>query len=250
MARTPPGNEAPSYKSRGAGVEDQFSYEIAVYTRKPNWHAEKNGLIARAWIGRFSKLADTAYRFQKRDVFFVLERDGRRLAAGTLTIWRATYKEHGFLPDLNEFVERADISSQTCYETALATARIWGGDDQRRWWTDEPFCDGDLASFDRLLIDANTSAEVESAWELIHALLKRIRRGLAVMLLKAFPLEYEGKVTEESRPAFARRQRALIRLYRRRLSVEPAPREALAKEGWMLRLLKDGARPSDEPRGP
>jgi hypothetical protein len=62
-----------------------------------------------------------------------------------------------------------------------------------------------------------TYGDVDAVWLIIDALLTRIRRGMAVMVLKAFPLEYEGEITAENRTAFARRQRALIRLYERRL---------------------------------
>jgi hypothetical protein len=243
MIKTNGGGEELLPESSAGRVEHEFSNEIATHERKPNWIAEKNGLIGCAWIGRFWKLADTNYQFEERDVFFLIKRDGRRLAAGNLTVWRGTYDEHGYGWDLDEFVERADISSQSDYETALAVARIWGTDDQRRWWTDEPFCFGDLCSFNRLVIEAKTSSDVESSWQTIDALLKRIRRRLAVMVLKAFPLEYEGKVTEETRPEFARRQRALSRLYHRRLGAEPVPHKELAEAGWMLRLFNDGARP-------
>jgi hypothetical protein len=64
-------------------------------------------------------------------------------------------------------------------------------------------------------------------------------------VLKAFPLEYEGNVTPENRLAFERRQRALIRLYQRRIRFEPMPHNELAKEGWMIRLFNDGARPDE-----
>lgn len=87
------------------------------------------------------------------------------------------------------------------------------------------------------------SAGVESAWQIINLLLKRIRRRIAVMLLKAFPLDYEDQETEETQRAFARRQGALVRLYRRRLGAEPVPHKQLAEDGWMLRLINEGARP-------
>lgn len=237
------GDQAPSLESVGAQIETEFGYQIATNTRKPNWNAEQNGLIGRAWIGRFSKLIDTDYQFRKRDVFFLIEKDGQQLAAGALTTWRASYDEYGCDCDLRAFIERADMSTQSNYDTAVAVARIWGTDDQRRWWTDEPFCFGDLCSFDRLVIHPNSSADVESVWQIIDALLQHIRRRCAVMVLKAFPIEYEGKVTKETQLAFARRQLALIRLYHRRLRAELVPHKELAEAGWMLRLFNDGARP-------
>ncbi|MFB9265375.1 hypothetical protein ACFFWD_19825 [Bradyrhizobium erythrophlei] len=227
-------------------AERHFVYEIVPHQRKPNWTAERNGLIGHAWINRFCRLVDAYYNFQHRHVFFVIERDSRRIAAGTLTVWRGVYDDDGGGWDLEGFVHRGDMNSQTEYETAVAVARVWGTDDERNWWTDEPFCYGDVCSFDRLVIDANAWADVEAAWQIIDALLKRIRRSMAVMVLKAFPLEYEGKVTAENRPAFERRQRALVRLYRRRIGFEPVPHKSLADEGWMMRLFNGGAWPDVE----
>ena len=52
------------------------------------------------------------------------------------------------------------------------------------------------------------------------------------MLLKAFPLEYRGKVTAENAAAFARRQNALMRLFERRLSMQALMG---GENGWMWR---------------
>jgi hypothetical protein len=224
-------------------TERQFRDEIASHQRKPSWTAERNGLIGRAWIDRFLHLVEADYNFQHRRIFFLIEQDSRRVAAGSLTTWRGMYHKDGGGWDLQQFVNRGDMISQSEYETATAVARLWGTDDEQNWWTDVPFCYGDVCNFDRLVIDAKASTEVEAAWQIIDALIWRIRRGMAVMVLKAFPLEYEGNVTAENRPAFERRQRALIRLYQRRIGFEPVPRKELAKEGWMMRLFNDGAQP-------
>ena len=248
MARGCTNNDTPSRESRGARVGATFGNEISAHTRRPNWQTERNGLTGRAWIERFWKLVDCDHEFEKRDVFFLIGKDDRLLAAGNLTVWRgASDDEFNFGWSLNDFVERADMSTDTAYETALAVARIWGSDDRRNWWTDDPFCTGYVCSFDRLLIDAGSSAEADSVWGIVDALIKRISRGLAVMVLKAFPLEYEGRVNDKTRPAFRRRQQALSRLYRRRLNAEPVPHEELAQAGWLFHLFKDGARPDPDP---
>jgi hypothetical protein len=174
--------------------------------RKPNWIAMRSGLIGWAWIDRFCRLDQAYYNFEDRDVSFVIERDDRLIAAGKLTIWRGVYDEDGAGWELAGFVRRGDENSYSEYETAVAVARVWGTDDEDNWWTDNPFCYGDLCSFDRLVIDAKTSADVEAAWQIIDALLTRIRRGTAVMVLKAFPLDYEGEVTAENQPGSERRR--------------------------------------------
>ena len=66
---------------------------------------------------------------------------------------------------------------------------------------------------------------------------------MAAIVLKAFPLEYEGNATEENGALFERRWRALVRLYKMRLRFELVPDPSLAREGWMLKLVNDGADP-------
>jgi hypothetical protein len=220
-------------------------YELAVRRdEKPNWTAERGGLTGRAWIGRFCKRTGNNYNFRDREVFFVIERYDRLIATGALKIWRGVHGGDDGGWDLEGFVRRGDESSHSEHETAVAVARIWGTDDEGNWrWNESPFCYGYLCSFDRLVIDAKRSDDVEASWQIIDALLTRIRHGVAVMVLKAFPLEYEGKITAESRPAFEQRARALARLYQRRLGFKLVPHKELADEGWMLRPFKDVAWP-------
>jgi hypothetical protein len=177
---------------------------------KPSWIAERSGLIGPAWIDRFCGPDQANHNFQDRDVFFVIERDDRLIATGKLMIWRCVYTEDGDGGNLEGFVRRGDENSHSEHETAVAVARVWGTDDEDNWWTHNPLCYGDVCSFDRLVIAAKTSADVEAAWQIIDALLTRLRRGMAAIVLKAFPLDYEGEVTAENQPAFDRRQRALI----------------------------------------
>ncbi|MDB5514736.1 MAG: hypothetical protein JWQ17_1494, partial [Tardiphaga sp.] len=106
-------------------VERHFGYEIETHHRKYNWSVERGSLIGRAWIDRFCDPKDAEYHFQDRDVFFAIERDGRRIAAGTLTIWRGVYDEDDGGWDLEGFVRRGDMNSQSEYDTAVAVARVW-----------------------------------------------------------------------------------------------------------------------------
>ena len=57
----------------------------------------------------------------------------------------------------------------------------------------------------------------------------------SVMIMKAFPLEYEGRSTEGSRAMRKRRQRAMIRHYRKLFDVNPLPGQA-GREGWLFRI--------------
>ena len=59
----------------------------------------------------------------------------------------------------------------------------------------------------------------------------------SLIVLKAYPLEYEGSLPDDSpmRPAFERRQAALMRLYRKTLGVAPMSGK-YGDEGWMFRF--------------
>jgi hypothetical protein len=63
-----------------------------------------------------------------------------------------------------------------------------------------------------LHIEAQSAAESAEAWSLIRRLLKHWRPRLSMMILKAFPLEYEGTVTPRNEAAFNRRRAAMMRL--------------------------------------
>jgi len=94
---------------------------------------------------------------------------------------------------------------------------------------------GNVILFDRLEISNATKAQSDAIWVLIGRFVKRElppRRRACIMLLKAFPLEYRGKVTAENAAAFARRQNALMRLFERRLSMQALMG---GENGWMWR---------------
>jgi hypothetical protein len=217
--------------------------------RRPNWTASQGELTGYAWIDRFSKLADEAETadcgFVKRNVFFTVEHKQSRIAAGELKIWRGVY--HGDIGfGLDTFVERADRNSLSEYNTANAVATLWGGKSESTWWQEQaPFCYGDLCVFEKLAIDAQTTSRSHATWTFVNSLLQRVcRRGVAAIVLKAFPLEYEGNTTKENRAAFERRRRALVRLYQGRLGFEPVSDPPLAREGWMLKLVNNDADPA------
>lgn len=204
-------------------------------------------LAGYAWIDRFSKLADNPDAdcgFVKRKVFFSIEHCQGRVAAGALKIWRGVQHEDVYFA-LDTFVEHCDRWSNSEYNTALAVAMIWGGKNEETWsWEQAPFCYGDLCVFERFAIDAKTASHSQATWMIINGLLRRLCRGdMAAIVLKAFPLEYEGNATTENRAAFEQRRRALVRLYRRRPRFELVSEPSLAREGWMLKLINDGAKP-------
>lgn len=221
--------------------------------RKPNWMASHGELSGYAWIDRFSKLADDPETpdcgFVERNVFFTVDHKKGRIAAGKLTIWQAVHHcDVSF--GLDTFVERSNCSSQDEYNTARAVAQLWGGRNEETWCLEQaPFCYGDLCIFERLVIDAKSASRSHTTWTIINGLLRRVcRRGVATIVLKAFPLEYEGNTTNENGAVLERRRRALVRLYQRRLGFQPVSDPRLAHEGWMLKLINEGAEPERHKR--
>ena len=240
--------ELQRIEARKAAVPPIKRYDLDVQPRRrPNWTASHGELTGYARIDRFSKLTDNPDAdcgFVKRKVFFTIEHGQSRVAAGGLKIWRGVQHEDVYFA-LDTFVEHGDRWSNSEYDTALAVAMVWGGKNEETWsWEQAPFCCGDLCVFERLAIDVKTASHVCAAWMIINRLLQRLcRREMAAIVLKAFPLEYEGNVTNENRAAFERRCRALVRLYQWRLGFEPVPDPSLVQQGWMLKLIKHGAKP-------
>jgi hypothetical protein len=75
-------------------------------------------------------------------------------------------------------------------------------------------------------------------WETMRSAIKReFSRRAAMMVLKAFPLEWENRFQEPGVPgpeAFGRRLKAMTKHYRRRLGVSPMPvSESLGEWLWL-----------------
>ena len=97
-----------------------------------------------------------------------------------------------------------DVSEVSDFGTILELTRAW--------------MSPRFSSGERFSLAANALAALSAEWSLL--------------VLKAFPLEYESRVTEMNIVARKRRQKAMMRHYRSTLGVEPFPEEA-GDEGWM-----------------
>lgn len=74
-------------------------------------------------------------------------------------------------------------------------------------------------------------------WKVANHLLFNEMDRWSVLVLKAFPLEYDGNVPDgsASAPFFAQRQRAMVRYYGRTLGMTALPR-LHGREGWLYRF--------------
>src|SRR5271156_3780475 len=144
-----------------------------------------------------------------------------RLAGGRFREWSGP--PVGFL---EEFFEEADGLSQADHDTADIILSVWGEDRS-------PFDYGTVVRFERLAIRATTrSSEI---WAIIARLIEKefAIRG-SMLILKAFPLEFEGNGAAKGLP---KRTRAMVRYYQHRMRVQIVP-GPYGVEGWMWRALR------------
>ena len=119
-----------------------------------------------------------------------------------------------------------------------------------RAWPDLGFdvaCYGNVLELSRLWVEPGHSAT--GLWiPVAHDLLRRVEHQTAIVIAKAYPLEYEGKLPEGApeRPAFERRRRAMIRYYGQHLALRPLPGKS-GEEGWLWRPRRRLEEVIDEP---
>lgn len=161
---------------------------------------------------------------KKRTIFAWALVGGQRMAAVEFAQYRPEMMENedfAFIMDMDNSHE-AELGIVLCDSWPELTFDIGGYGDFLEWefaWTKprEPQAVG-------LWLTAGE-------W-----VISRLDDEYSIIVLKAFPLEYEGCAppgTEGAR-ALRRRQRALVRLYRRLLGVRPLPGRH-GREGWLWR---------------
>ena len=116
-----------------------------------------------------------------------------------------------------EFLDAADSNSQEDYEMAAAVGQCWSDG------LEHPLDYGSIVVFHRLVIPH----PIPGFWETMRSAIKReFSRRAAMMILKAFPLEWENRFQDPGAPrkdAFERRLKAMTKHYQRHLVVSPMP---------------------------
>lgn len=146
--------------------------------------------------------------YRERAVCFRIRRpDGSVVAEGHLTVWTCRG-----LADGVELYEVADSVSSEAEEFACAILDCWSES------PGHPLEYGDIVIFSRLKSTA-ASSEIAELWDAINRIIATSCRRPALLMLKAFPLEFEGKGDLRSDVAFERRLVAMERHYHHRLGV-------------------------------
>ena len=183
---------------------------------------EGDGLITTCRRSAFFSDDD---EFASRDIEVICRREKEIHAIARFREWDTC---HGFFTGGRDLVMSADASSQADYECAEMLMDHWGEDDH-------PLESGEpLIIFDRLVI-AVPDAGIWPA--LTAAIDKAFKRRGGTLVLKAFPLEWEGAADGRpvgDEPMFARRLSAMRRLYRRKLGMQDIPEN---EEGWMWKAV-------------
>lgn len=133
----------------------------------------------------------------------------------------------------DEFVDLMDRDSAEEHELSIAL------DSQFREIGSDVGAYGDILELNRIWL-AGLPALAGRSTEIVKALISAFCPGFALVILKAFPLEYEGRFSSTNEQgaydaALQRRQRAMKRLYRREYGVR-SMKGAVGDEGWMYRV--------------
>jgi len=169
--------------------------------------------------------------FKSREFEIICRRGQVIQAVAKFTEWAACRG----IPGGRDFVLSTDMRSQSDYDCANMLMEHWEE-------FDHPVESGEpLIIFDRLVI-AEPHPDIWPA--LTAAIEKAFKRRGGTMVLKAFPLEWEGAsdgkpVTEE--PMFDRRLVAMKKLYARRLGMKEIPNN---DDGWMWKAIGHSMPPS------
>ncbi|TBY68943.1 hypothetical protein E0H51_31535 [Rhizobium leguminosarum bv. viciae] len=184
------------------------------------WQIEDGGLSLVCRQSRYNTEEFEPFKYRAVDM---------RIAFGERIMAIALFREWSladFFPGHQDFIEAADIVTQQDYEMAKFVSEFWDEDDHP-------------LEYDKLMVphpDPNI-------WPLLQkGIDKHFSKKMALLILKAFPLEFEGRSGDQSGrnmadlPEFRRRQLAMKRHYRRILDVKNSAGEKDA-EGWMWRVL-------------
>lgn len=198
-------------------------------SRKPSWFTEENAYRMECRRSRYERIdsgVEDGDNFRRREIRMSISIQNVVIAKALFVEW-----DSPGMVDPTSFIEEADALSYADYRLALAVARSW---DMHEF----PFDYGTIVSFERLTINSVADTD-KRVWDLLnHAIEKEFKRRGSVLVLKAFPLEFENSVTTDAQKiAQGKRVDAMRRLYRQRLGVQTLPND-FGKEGWLWRPLR------------
>ncbi len=193
---------------------------------RDSWSMEYETLTVRCRRSRYC--TEDLDPFKMRFVEFRFFQADQLVSVAALREWALAEPA---LVDNALFVDAADSLSQTDYEMAEFVASVWDDDDH-------PLEYGHIVHFDRLSIPRPHPW----IWDaLSSALTRQFAKRQSLLVVKAFPLEFEGRREDSSgtdnthHPAFVKRQAAMRRHYMSKLGVRNMSGDG---SGWMWRTVR------------
>ena len=136
-----------------------------------------------------------------------------------------------------DFLDVADSRSQEDYDMAAVVQQCWSDE------YEHPLDYGSVVVFHRLVV----SQPMPGFWPTARAAIKReFSRRASMMLLKAFPLEWENRFQDPQAPGsidFDRRLTAMMKHYQRQLGVSRLPVSSTYGQWMWLPIRFDECRP-------
>ena len=190
------------------------------------WTSSVMGLLVECRRKRYWK-TEPEFSFHCRDVSIRILSGEHPCCVGTFVEWKGDG-----LADGEEFFYEADGLSQEDSDTASLLLSCWDDDEL-------PFDYGTVVRFDRVVVDWEIDRPPLAFRALAAAIVKEFGSRGAAMILKAFPLEFEGVgATASGNGRFLdSRQAAMKRHYRRQLGARPLP-GLYGEEGWLWYPLR------------
>lgn len=198
-----------------------------VRTRRPRWSFSYGAYLVECYRGNLvHELYDEEDSPRRRNLYISVRLAGVVVSVGHLLEWNVPFGATPF-----DFWWAADAVSQEEADVAYMLASYWSFDE---WPADF----GSIVLFNRLAIQTANDFERSALATIRVAIERELRVRASILLLKAFPLEYEAQPDAVDRTLGLRnRQRAMMRWYGRQLGVHPFVDQTRFR-GWMWRPLR------------
>jgi hypothetical protein len=193
--------------------------------RRPTKSISRGRYTLKSYRGRFFDEGDG---YARRSVWIEIWYSRTLVGVADLTEWRLPT-----FPVPRDFWELADDISLEDSEFAEVVCSFWPD-------YEFPSDYGNLLNFVRLAIDTKRDRGRRALKMLGEFLDVEAKRRVSLMVLKAFPLEFESELPEEEvrrHEQFAHRLRAMLRVYERDLGAKPIPDQA-TYPGFMWKELR------------
>jgi hypothetical protein len=208
---------------------------------RPTWSKLRGDLRLGVWRERWPRGCSESGDYNQRHVRFAIVSLDAALALAVGDFWEwgprnEILGDEDFWMSLDTFYYNGtDVWSHASAQMGAAVRHGWRA--AERDSGQSPLDYGNVVLFNRLRISGATASQSVTIWKLIDDLIGREFRGYrgkrpraSVIVMKAFPLEYEGKINNDNVVAFESRQAAMMRHYSYRMGAKPFDG---GEPGWM-----------------